>query len=168
MHVPTGLFVQGHYMAVDFNAPGNAGNSAYWGQVANKSDADQWMIQAGIAKNWFGLGNTALYGEYSVSHDFGAGTGAGRDYNINPTAGAACATGFTGAAGFTPAGATSVCDVSDTKLTVYGIGIVQNIDAAAMELYAGWRHFEADIRADVGKISTEDADFVFTGARVKF
>ncbi len=66
MHVPTGLFVQGHYMAADFNG------AQRWRQPVlgpdadcRQKDADQWMIQAGIAKNWFGLGNTALYAEYS-------------------------------------------------------------------------------------------------------
>ena len=29
------------------------------------------------------------------------------------------------------------------ELKMYGLGLVQNIDAAAMELYVSWRHFEA-------------------------
>ena len=29
------------------------------------------------------------------------------------------------------------------ELKFWGIGLVQNIDAAAMELYVSWRHFEA-------------------------
>jgi len=147
--------------------------TSVWGQVTNKADADQWMIQAGIVKNWTGLGNTSIYGEYSISNDWGAGTGDGRDYNINPTSGAACVTGFTGTTGFTPPGASSVCDVTSTKLTVWGLGIVQNLDAAAMELYAGWRRFDARITADDAggtqtRLNTKDADFVFSGARVKF
>jgi hypothetical protein len=176
MHVPTGLFVQGHYMAVDYNAPGNAGNSGYWGQVANKKDADQWLVQAGIAKNWTGLGNTVIYGEYSRSNDFGAGTGAGRDYNIDPATGAACVTGNTtpgGAGGSAIPGAASICDVTSTELTVWGVGLVQNIDAAAATLYLSWRHFSADITADnaVGvqvKGSPEDFDAVIGGAVVRF
>jgi hypothetical protein len=157
LHVPSGLFVQGHYMAVDFNAPGNTGNSAYWGQVANKKDADQWMIQAGITKNWTGLGNTALYGEYVRNNDFGAGTGAGRDYSAAAIPGAA-----------------SIFDVTSTEMNVWGVGIVQNIDAAATELFLGWRHFSADGKGagtNEGPqvaLPIEDADFVFGGARVKF
>ncbi len=61
-------------MAADFNCAQRLGVSGYWGQSADrKQDANQWMIQAGITKNWFGIGNTALYGEYSKSDDWGAG-----------------------------------------------------------------------------------------------
>src|SRR5262245_28807802 len=77
LHVPSGLFAQGHYLAADYScvtgnantaAFGNAPNglqSGYWGQTTDcRKDANQWMIQAGITKNWFGIGNTAFYGEY--------------------------------------------------------------------------------------------------------
>ena len=30
------------------------------------------MVQAGIQKNWFGFGNTSLYGEYGKATDWGA------------------------------------------------------------------------------------------------
>jgi hypothetical protein len=60
MHVPSGLFAQGHYMAADFST---LGVSQQWGHtVAGKKDADQWLIQAGIRKNFFVLVNTSLYG----------------------------------------------------------------------------------------------------------
>jgi hypothetical protein len=166
MHVPTGVFVQGHYMAADFNGA-NLGVSGYWGQdTTNKKDADQWMIQAGITKNWTGLGNTSLYGEYSVSSDWGAGLGTGRNFSN---------------AAIT--GSTTVNGVTDTELTVWGLGVVQAIDAAATELFLGWRHFEADITctgslvagscadpagSGTTKLSTEAGNFVFGGARVKF
>lgn len=52
--------------------------------------------------------------------------------------------------------------------TYYGIGIQQQIDAAAMELYLGWRHFEADLDDNLGSISSDDVDTVYTGARIKF
>ena len=34
-------------------------------------------------------------------------------------------------------------ELSGDELKMYGLGLVQNIDAAAMELYVSWRHFEA-------------------------
>jgi len=72
--------------------------------------------------------------------------------------------------------------VTDTEMTVWGIGITQNIDAAATELYLNYRHFSADITCTAGpncagaavlggptsKLSTEDFDAVIGGARVKF
>jgi hypothetical protein len=147
LHVPSGLFAQGHYMAADFSQ--DTALSGYWGQnFAFKKDADQWLIQAGITKNWFGPGNTAIFGEYSKSNDWGAGNGVGRDFTT---------------ANFTP-----VFGVTATELTVYGIGITQNIDAAATELYLNYRHFSADITDELGKVPTEDFDAVIAGARVKF
>jgi len=57
-------------------------------------------------------------------------------------------------------------------LSMWGIGLVQNIDAAATELYVSWRHFDAK---DPGTTATstqgiglKDLDVVLTGARVKF
>ena len=49
MHVASGLFVQGHYARAEF---------------FNGDEAKIWLVQAGITKNWFGLGNTSFYGEY--------------------------------------------------------------------------------------------------------
>jgi hypothetical protein len=30
------------------------------------------LIQAGVSKNWFGYGNTSVYGEYGIADDRGA------------------------------------------------------------------------------------------------
>jgi hypothetical protein len=163
MHVPTGLFAQGHYMAAEFSCNG-ATAGGYWGQSIDcKSDADQWLVQAGIAKNWTGLGNTAFYLEYGVSKDWGSTLGLGRSYAA------------------TLPGTTAVDGVTGSELTVWGIGVVQNIDAAATELYLSARHFEADVTctgdglgscdaagALSTKLATEDFLAVIGGARVKF
>ena len=128
--------------------------TGYWGQVKDHKDSTQWLVQAGITKNWFGFGNTALFGEYSKSNDWGAGDGAGRNFAVTNIPGAVAVNG-----------------VTSTELTVYGAGITQNIDAAATELYLNWRHFSADITAggaQPSKLQTEDFDAVIGGARVKF
>ena len=156
LHVPSGLFAQGHYMAANFDNPNPATNpvTGYWGQVKDHKDSTQWLVQAGITKNWFGFGNTALFGEYSKSNDWGAGDGAGRNFSVASIPGAVAVNG-----------------VTSTELTVYGAGITQNIDAAATELYLNWRHFSADITAggaQPSKLQTEDFDAIIGGARVKF
>ncbi|MBU1211503.1 MAG: porin [Alphaproteobacteria bacterium] len=38
--------------------------------------------------------------------------------------------------------------VTDSELEQYGIGIVQNVDAAAMQLWVAWRHYEGDLTCD--------------------
>jgi hypothetical protein len=178
LHVPTGLFAQGHYMAVDYNSDntmsGNQfGAGTFWGDTKNgRIPANQFMIQAGITKNWFGFGNTAIFGEYVRSEHFGAAGAAagpsGASYSV------------AGLPGGTP-----VFGVSDTALNVWGAGITQNLDAAATELYLDWRHFDASITcsstgvncqgaaAAIGtvplqKLQTESFDAIIGGARVKF
>ncbi|MGE3702262.1 MAG: hypothetical protein AB7G08_26325 [Hyphomicrobiaceae bacterium] len=161
MHVPTGLFVQGHYNTADYGNIAPGAPSGYWGQGAGlKKDTAHWLIQAGISKNWFGYGNTSVYGEYGVATDWGANVG-GRDYTT---------------AGFTP-----VFGVQDTDLRVWGLGIAQNFDAAATAVYLGYRRMEADITctgagatcAAAGvtpakKLDTEAIDVIVMGARVLF
>jgi hypothetical protein len=114
MHVASGLFAQGHYARSDF---------------FNGTDARFWMIQGGITKNWFGLGNTSVYGEFGNAEDF-----------IKATAAA-----------------------STSDVDFFGVGVVQQIDAAAMEIFLGWRRFEAD-RDGV----SQDLDLVHGGARIRF
>jgi hypothetical protein len=65
-------------------------------------------------------------------------------------------------------------------MQVWGLGIVQKIDAAATDLYVGYRHMEADIDcatancgsaatgATGGKLPTEGIDVIVMGARVLF
>lgn len=53
----------------------------------------------------------------------------------------------------------------DTEAEIYGAGIVQKIDAAAMELYLGYRHVE--LGDNLGTV-LDDLDVVTTGARIKF
>jgi hypothetical protein len=200
LHVPSGLFAQGEYMHVEYNNAGST-TTGYWGDFCGaatsggtnvnkvptpttigavaagcnpKSDADFWQVQGGITKNWFGYGNTALYGEYSKSTNFGAEAG-GRS--------------FASAQSPQSNGITNVYNVTSTDVRVWGLGVVQNIDAAATELYLGWRHFDITTNSDMtcvagapggvigntGKAAGttyacqfEGFDTVVGGARVKF
>jgi hypothetical protein len=111
-HVASGLFAQGHYAKSEF---------------FNGNDAHMWMVQGGISKNWFGVGNTSLYGEWGDMDNYAA---AGINAGVTAT--------------------------SDVKFV--GAGVVQQIDAAAMELYLGWRRF------DVNAAGTLDASAPFGAA----
>jgi hypothetical protein len=204
LHVPSGLFLQGQYMKVAYNNAGST-TTGSWGETCGastsggtsvvttpitdtpgafrldgscnpKKDADFWQVQGGITKNWFGFGNTALYAEYNRLKDWGAEVG-GRSYANSQTS--PSTNGFT-----------SLYNVTSTDVRVYGLGVVQYIDAAATELYLGWRHFDFDINADAfcvagtpfgvigntGKAAgtvtvgcgLESLDVVTGGARVKF
>jgi hypothetical protein len=71
--------------------------------------------------------------------------------------------------------------VTDTELTIWGIGITQNVDAAASTLYLGYRHMNADIvctgsgatcsglaGGPAKNLPTEDINVIVGGAVVRF
>ena len=53
MHVPSGLFAQGHYTRLEVGA-----QNPLTGAFDSDKSATRWDLQVGIAKNWFGIGNT--------------------------------------------------------------------------------------------------------------
>ena len=112
LHVATGLYLTGAYVDQD-------------NDTAGRDNTTLWYVQGGIAKNWTGLGNTVVYGEYTqIDNAFD--------------------------------------NISDS--TVFGVGIVQHIDAAAMELFLAYRQYSADW----GNVSANDFDIVMGGARIRF
>jgi hypothetical protein len=80
-----------------------------------------WYFKAGLRERWSHLGHTVLYGEYLTNND-------GNNINI-------C-----GAAGVTAA----QCSAYDSELKLWGLGVVQEIDAAAMSIWLSYRHLEFD------------------------
>ncbi len=106
------------------------------------ADASYYYLKAGWTGKMNAAGKTKIYGEY----------GSFSDYRLND--------GDLGALGGT--GSTN-----GSEATVYGVGIIQKIDAAAMDLFIGYRHYELDLDG-----STTDAsaqwDGVMAGARIKF
>ncbi|MCH9807173.1 MAG: porin [Alphaproteobacteria bacterium] len=72
--------------------------------------------------------------------------------------------------------------VNDTLVDHYGVGIVQNIDAAAMQMWLSWRHYEGDVSCanqggaatcagvglNAGNNNLEEFDLVKFGALIPF
>ncbi len=120
-------------------------------EFLNGADAKYWLVQGGISKNWFGPGNTSFYGEYGEATDF---------IRSGPAA----------AGGASPA-APNFVDAS-SEVTFWGLGVVQQIDAAAMELYLGWRRFDTSVSGilagDAVGNGSSDLDLVHGGARIRF
>jgi hypothetical protein len=46
--------------------------------------------------------------------------------------------------------------------------VVQQIDAAAMEVFVGWRRFETDVTGAGAGSGNSDLDLVHGGARIRF
>ena len=80
---------------------------------------DTWYFKAGLRERWTHLGHTVLYGEYLRNND-------GNNINfVGPFANAAQG-------------------AYDSTLHVWGLGVVQEIDAAAMSLWLSYRHLSLD------------------------
>jgi predicted porin len=115
LHVSSGLFVTGIY---------SKRTSEF---LPGDPEERMWGLRAGISKNWFGIGNTVLYGEYN-------------DWDN---------------------------EVVDNKAQMWGLGIVQNVDAAALELYLAYKNLSVDDPQGENPLN-EDAHLVISGARIRF
>jgi hypothetical protein len=94
-------------------------------------DTQMWGVKPFIQGNWWnGVGKTIFFGEYAQYEDFGR-TYSGAGINALPV----CATNL-GAA---------TCLVTGSDMDRWGLGVVQEIDAAAMHLWLRWQHQELDV-----------------------
>jgi hypothetical protein len=137
LHVATGLYLTGAYVNQDNDAP-----------IKGLDDnTTLWYVQGGVSKNWTGVGNTTIYGEY------GRVDGA----RVNLSA-------------FFVDGNGNGIGVQAVESEVWGLGIVQAVDAAAMDLFLAYRRFSAETPNVIleGTSSFNDFDVVMGGARIKF
>jgi hypothetical protein len=105
-------------------------------------ERERFYTQAGIEKNWFGVGATTLFGEYEKSN---MGNYAAAIFNADGTIAA------------TPA-------FADAEATVWGLGVVQKFDAAALDLYLTYRNISAEVNGD----DVEDWSEIYAGAKIAF
>jgi len=130
----------------------------YSGAVTPDDKETFWAVQAGIEKKFFELGKTTIYGEY---YDYNGGS------NNRTIDGAFAQVG-------TASGA-----VLHTDLQVWGLGVAQGIDKAALTLYLSYRHVEGGLTASsiaggvatnttINAVDLEDLDLVFAGGIIKF
>ncbi len=112
---------------------------------------ETWYFKAGLRERWSPLGHTVLYGEY-LNNNNGANASV-------------CTTNVT---------ATQCADY-DSRLNVWGLGVVQEIDAAAMSLWLSYRHLEfGDNIGNVlgntaaGAAGYEDFQYVKFGGLINF
>ena len=142
LHVPTGLFLTGAWGSREVSGQRDASNplTNYIGP-----DAQFWHLAGGLNKNFFGIGNTVIFGEYSSSE--------GGLEQANFLSGAAP-------------------QWFNTETTHWGLGINQYIDASATQIFVTYKNYEFDgILAPGGAIGTrQSADFstVIAGMRVDF
>jgi hypothetical protein len=152
LHVPSGLFAQGSW--IRFERP----NLAQAGAPAS-DEGTLWHVQGGISQNWTGLGKTALYGEYARGEDL---------QRVFSPVTVQIAKGVFPA---DPAADVQAVNAENTY-SMWGLGIVQNIDAAAMELYLAYRNHSLDRNAETtGANALADVNDIQTfmgGMRIGF
>ena len=125
-----------------------------------------WAVQAGIEKKFNSHGKTTIYGEY-YSYDGGANQRRTID---GPDGGVADA--------LNPFAAGGDSAIWNSGVNMYGAGIAQGFDSAALLVYLSYRHYEADltVRQIAGGVASgaqagialEDLDIVMGGAVIKF
>lgn len=110
----------------------------------NRDSEDTYYIKGGIRQRWNPLGHTVLYGEYQHGDNSGLVTGTlhGDDF------------------------------IGTSSVRMWGLGVVQEIDAAAMSLWLKYRNtqgrFDADAISDVGSFSSDSFQEVTFGALINF
>ncbi|MHA1517222.1 MAG: hypothetical protein ACTSYK_01320, partial [Alphaproteobacteria bacterium] len=115
--------------------------SAVDGSLRGMPDTNSWGVKPFWKTGWMDdVGATILFGEYGQYNDFygslvgvnhcGAGVGFGSGSNVG---------------NFCAANALGGTEVTGSEIERWGLGVVQEIDAAAMHLWARWQHQELDI-----------------------
>jgi predicted porin len=119
-------------------------------------------VKAGWIAKLNSFGPTAFYAEYGIFSDFlSAGAEAA---TVASLAG--------GTAGCVAAG--DACRITGNSADVWGLGVVQHIEAADMQLYLGYRRHSADVDlldqsgAAVSDANFEDFHTVISGAKIAF
>jgi len=147
LHSPTGLNLTFAAGQRDFN------------DEPLRDEATFYYVKGGLFRRYNSLGKTALYGEYGQFNDmlFVNGADGVDEQNIITAMGG---------------GANGV--INGSEANVWGVGVVQYIDAAAMQLYVAYRHYDVDFDmvtaggASIAANGAEDFDSVLAGGRIEF
>jgi hypothetical protein len=162
MHKPSGLGVYGLYQHEDNEGSFpillvNPNLSVTTLLKNNVPDSDVFYVKPFWRKAWSPIGATVLFGEYGqYNNQYSASLGSQCgpfDTSFGTNIDAFCNTISNGL----PVGVF----VNDSEIQRWGLGVVQEIDSAAMHLFARWQHQEADINFtgfDITGINT-DGDF---------
>jgi len=143
-HVHSGLWVYGAYTDIDNDDSVPIDSLGF-------VDNHAWYVKAGLRRRWHPLGHTVIYGEYE-------------DFENDAR--------FSVASGW-DTGPTTCNDPFECSADVqmWGVGIVQEIDAAAMSLWLTYRDFEFDVTDHIGStgsVPVEDFQYAKFGALINF
>lgn len=164
LHVPTGLFASAAFFRREFGgadpqavsfACGSSAEAAAARSVlgcSSRADFNHLWGAVGLRRDFWSIGPASIYAEVARADD---GL-TGQHFTLPTAAGGA------------------IEQVTDSKAFVWGFGLVQQLDSAPVELYAIYRHFEADVAGldvepgTIKEAPLTDLDVVAAGARIRF
>ena len=160
LHVPTGLYVSGGFAQLDDKLSNQAALARTNGNQTGNGKSEFWWVQAGWQAKLNSLGNTIFWGQYvDVSAGLNAANGA-----VSTIAAADVLNSI---------GAMAIQRSASTQ--TWGLGVSQNIDAAAMTLYAGFHNVQTELTLGSTTSTTirkanaiDDMQIFYTGATIKF
>ena len=171
LHVPSGLFAYGMWQREDNNGTQWKSFNFNTGAVGNSNanQTDVWYVKAGIKRTWTPLGATVLFGEYAQYKDMFSGLCG------TPNIGNFCQTNIpTNNFNASGTNVTQTVLITGSEVNRWGVGVVQEIDSAAMHLWANWQHLELNLDStvvatgDKAKASFEDMDMFMVGGVIFF
>jgi hypothetical protein len=160
LHKPSGISLTGAVARRNFTSSVRFNDD----EVGRPSDPWYYYLKAGWKRDLNRLGKTAFFAEYGNFNQF-----LGRDADEEQVAalGGIDADSVCG-------NARSACLVSGSNATIWGLGVVQFVERADLQLYAAYRHYEPDVSlnsfrgAAVRPVPLDDFQTVFTGALIDF
>lgn len=166
LHIPTGLFATGAYVVRKFNGFDPSDQTVFGENTTgivtepgtNRPDLEYYYIASGLRRQYSSIGDTSIYGEFARANDGITGlneAGFGERTDGSTSSGRG--------------------EVTSSHMDMFGAAINQRIDAAAMDVFLGFRHFQFHARgvADVGggrdtPSPLTDLNLIYGGSRIKF
>ncbi len=158
MHVPTGLWVYGMWenehndgtQITNFHLASDHPD-VFTAASSNANDTDAWFVKAGIKRTWLPLGATVLWGEGGQYQHMFAGlcnTGSsGTNQSAFGDNQLPCFANIPTASFSNGAAFTSFAQINNSTVDRWGVGIVQEIDSAAMHVFFRWQHLDLNLDA---------------------
>jgi hypothetical protein len=130
-------------------------------------DTDTWFVKAGIKRAWWAAGATVIFGEWGQYNDMFRGLCNNGGGVPGPTQfGADVCNAFIPTKVFPGSNGQVVTEqavVTGSEVQRWGVGVVQEIDSAAMHLFARWQHLDLDLDARSLGFSCIDSTCVANG-----
>lgn len=156
LHVPTGLFGTVAYVRREFEGQDTSTQAVFGENTAGivtpvgskRPPIDYFYAASGVRQSYSSLGDTSIYGEYAQVDDAIRGL---READLN--------------------------EVTSSRLRMFGAAISQNVEAAGMDVYVGYRYYTFDVEGIITRSGVptgltprplNDMAIGYTGARIQF